>query len=261
VNTNKASLATVLKERRVIPRWKAPRRAVETFERNQDQLTKRLGLASPWIKRLSAKFVRSPSVQIANELYETARLLGRDNELGLDVRELASKFREPLRSKFRKSQGSVLVDDEAELEKGSAPELHYEIAARQIKRLRAQLTEDSARPLSWSELARNYLMVGRNKKAVRAMLVALRFSSRNRYLCRAATRLFVHVDEPDRALHLLRGNPSLASDPWLLAAEIAASSVTGKESRRIDSAKRLITSNDFSEMQVSELASAVGTVE
>ena len=93
------------------------------------------------------------------------------------------------------------------------------------------------------------------------MLAALHLAEHNRYLCRVATRLFVHIKEQDRALHLLKSEPTIKSDPWLLAAEIAVSSLSNKNSKFIDVALRIIGSKQYMGQQISELAAAVGTVE
>jgi hypothetical protein len=140
-------------------------------------------------------------------------------------------------------------------------DIHDAAARHEIHRLRKQLAANPARPFCWSELARHFLIVGEQEKAKRSILAALKLAKHNAYLTRAATRLFVHIHEPDRALSLLRSNPSMTIDPWLLAAEIATSTVLSKQSRFINEAKRLIKSNLFEANQISELASAVGTVE
>lgn len=86
-------------------------------------------------------------------------------------------------------------------------------------------------------------------------------SKNNVYLKRAAARLFVHVDDIDFSLHLLRSTPSFKHDPWLLAAELATTSLTQGKSRFVDDAQRLLASEKFSDREKSELAAALGTVE
>jgi tetratricopeptide (TPR) repeat protein len=138
---------------------------------------------------------------------------------------------------------------------------HFKRAAVRVRMLRARLESHPNWSLGWSELARHFLALGEDEKATRAMETALHNASNNRYLCRAATRLFVHLDDPARALSLLKCQPSLREDPWLLAAEIATSSVMERKSRYIDAARRLLKTFQGSPHQISELAAAVGTVE
>jgi tetratricopeptide (TPR) repeat protein len=144
---------------------------------------------------------------------------------------------------------------------GEEVDVHQRMAISEIGRYRSLLAESPGRPFCWSELSRNFLIVGEKEKAKRAMNAALQLAKHNRYLCRVATRLFVHIEEEDQALHLLRREPAIKNDPWLLAAEIAVSSISQKQSKFIDTARRVIASRQFNDNQLSELAAAVGTVE
>lgn len=250
----KNSLDAVLKSRTVIPRWKPPHQAVETYSADKAQLLRRSVLGDPWIKHLEATFDQFPSPHTANELYETALLYGRAEDLPPSVKKQVEKLRDTMKwSCSNPEQDTFVLGDNVDV---------HETAARQeIRLLRRKLTANQNLPFCWSELARNFLIVGKQDKAVRCMQAALQLAKHNRYLCRAATRLFVHVKDPGQALYLLRSEPTIKSDPWLLAAEIATSSVIGKQSQFLDAAKRLMTSSDFKDNEITELAAAVGTVE
>lgn len=259
MESTKISLDAILKDRTVIPRWKPPQQAVETYSFDQAQLLRRSTLGNPWIKHLEATFDRHPSPNTANELYETALLYGHVERLSPTVKEFSKKLRDAVTLPYAMQYGAT--PEQAPFSLGDTVDVHEAAARQEIHRLRRLLSENTDRPFCWSELARHFLIVGEQDKAIRSIQAALKLAKHNRYLCRAATRLFVHVKDPDRALSLLRSEPAMTIDPWLLAAEIATSSVVSKQSRFLDVAKRLMTSNHFKENQITELASAVGTVE
>lgn len=254
-----APLDAVLKDRTVIPRWKPPQQAVETYSFDNARLLRRKQLGAPWIKHLEATFARTGSSSTANELYEIASLYGSGENLAQDVKNLVKAQQTP--AGFSSARGYGASPETSEHLSGDAVDVHDAAARHEIHRIRKLLADNPARPFCWSELARHFLIVGEQEKAKRSIMAALKLAKHNTYLSRAATRLFIHIHEPDRALHLLRSNPSIKIDPWLLAAEIATSSHINKQSRFINEAKLLVKSNHFEANQISELASAVGTIE
>lgn len=257
----KNSLEAILKNRTVIPRWKSPQQAVESSSFNHAQFLQRTTKGSAWIKHLTATFEQFPSPNAANELYETALLYGRAADLSPTVVALSMKLRDDVEPTHVSSTQDSASTNQPTFVLGDTVDVHEDAARLEIRRLRKLLAGNSDRPFCWSELARNFLVVGQKDKAVRCMQAALKLAKHNRYLCRVATRLFVHVQDVDRALGLLRLEPAIKSDPWLLAAEIATSSITCKQSHFLDAARRLMASNNFKEHQLSELAAAIGTVE
>ena len=263
MESNKTSQVEILKNRTVIPRWKSPQQAVETSNFDQAQVSRRTTLGDPWIKHLTETFKQFPSPSTANELYETALIYGHANDLSPPVIKLSKQLQSTAVLPYATLWWNDMAPTpkQAPLVLGNTLNVHEETARLKIHQLRKLLAENPNRPFCWSELARHFLVVAEQDKAIQCMQAALQLAKHNRYLCRAATRMFVHVKDTDRALSILRSEPALKSDPWLLAAEIATSSTTNKQSHFLDVARRLIASNQFKENQLSELAAAVGTVE
>lgn len=79
-------------------------------------------------------------------------------------------------------------------------------------------------------------------------------------MLRSASRLYLHLGDPEQAQHVLRRDATLV-DPWLLSAEIAAATVAGRTSRHLKKARSLLTSGQHSPRHLTELASALATVE
>lgn len=88
-------------------------------------------------------------------------------------------------------------------------------------------------PINYVEAARFYVMIGQSKQAVNMMNIALNLDSDNRFVSRSAARLFVHVDDFDRAHYVLRNNVQVANDPWLMASEISVNLLRNRSSSLI----------------------------
>ena len=116
-------------------------------------------------------------------------------------------------------------------------------------------------PIVWVELARLYTMRGHEHKAEKAILAALHLAPNNRFVLRSATRFFIHKEKFDKALFYLRKAESLKIDPWLISAHIATSSIMGRYSPLIKNGVRLVNSDNFSDYDLTELTSSLGTLE
>ena len=127
--------------------------------------------------------------------------------------------------------------------------------------VRRKLNAYPRNPILWTNLARLYTSLGVQDKATRAMRVALSLAPENRFILRAASRLCLHQGEPEEAHQILLRAPNLTADPWLLAAEIATASARGKTSRLVKTGRNLLESPRHSPFDLSELASALGTLE
>jgi tetratricopeptide (TPR) repeat protein len=93
------------------------------------------------------------------------------------------------------------------------------------------------------------------------MTKALILAPVNRFVLRSAARLYMHLDEPDRARSILANEVVLRNDPWLLAAEIAISNVTGITSKFIRNSRDILTQKNYHPFHTAELASALATLE
>jgi tetratricopeptide (TPR) repeat protein len=150
--------------------------------------------------------------------------------------------------------GGVEVQDSRSV---PTPNGRHKAVADYRRSLRAQ----PRNPILWVEIAREYSALGQTDAARRALNTALALAPNSRHVLRSASRFFLHVHEPDRAHSILLASDALRSDPWLMSAEIVAASATGKESRLLKKSRDLVESGRVHPRHISELASAIGTVE
>ncbi|HEY2201604.1 MAG TPA: hypothetical protein VGH56_06930, partial [Solirubrobacteraceae bacterium] len=130
-----------------------------------------------------------------------------------------------------------------------------------VQRLRQAINADPRDALAWVEQARMYTLVGQRRPAERAMTRALALAPNHRFLLRAATRLWIHLGDPQQAQAVLLSSPRTTGDPWLMASEIAVGSFAGRSSPLIRTARKLLADRAWSDRDLTELAGALGTVE
>lgn len=132
---------------------------------------------------------------------------------------------------------------------------------QKIRESRQATRRDPRNSIEWTDLAREYAVQGFSEKAKKAMDIAIGISPHNRFVLRSAARLYLHLDDSKFAFEILRRSPSTRFDPWLIAAEIAVSEVAKKTSRYAKEGLKFLESASVSPLDLSELASALGTLE
>ncbi|SDE21405.1 hypothetical protein SAMN05216464_104379 [Mucilaginibacter pineti] len=130
-----------------------------------------------------------------------------------------------------------------------------------INKTRFRAHQQLNNPIPWVELARLYSFFGHLKKADKAMTVAAQLAPNNRFVLRSATRLWTNIDENEKALHYLKKSNLTKLDPWLTSAHIATSSLMKRYSPLLKNGQNLISSKNFSNFDITELASSIGTYE
>lgn len=111
------------------------------------------------------------------------------------------------------------------------------------------------------DMARAQLTVGNSAKALKLMQLALQLEPNNRFVIRAAVRLFNHIGDFERANAALRGSSLIKYDPWLIAADIAIGLKRGRNSVHIKKGMQIIESRNYHPFSYTELASSLGTLE
>jgi uncharacterized protein HemY len=228
--------------------------------------------AADSLSQLLEDWMHEPSVSVASDLVSSAFIIGQDTAAA-DAAEFVLKHPSATRSArsiaalyLKRPDESLLEEiiDGADIrsidESGNALFGPRRFQAR-IHGVRCRLVEFPRNPILWSDLGRLYTTVGAQAKATRAMETALSLAGNNRFVLRAASRLFLHQGDSERAHGLLVSSGALLSDPWILAAEIATAAANKTSSRSIKRARSMLETGRYPPFHLSELASAVGTLE
>ena len=138
----------------------------------------------------------------------------------------------------------------------SLPELSHQVSTfRQLLRI------EPRDAIVWVDLSRVYLILGETSKAEQCMTVALQLARNNRFVLRSASRLWIHLGNPLKAYDIISRADCTRYDPWLLAAEVAIADLAEKKPRFVRSGRHILDNKVFSTAHISELASALATLE
>ena len=134
--------------------------------------------------------------------------------------------------------------------------LHAHVAA-----FRTLVRQEPRDPFSWVDLAFVHACLGQGDQAARSMSVAVQLAPDDRFVLRSAARLWVHLDDPETAHHIVKRSYRTIHDPWLLATEISLASIAKKRLKYVKAARDQLARGQFAPKHISELASAVATLE
>ena len=241
----------------MVPRWRSLANTVRSRELAAPRGLKTASEpSSELLKRLSA-WRYEPNILTAGELLETAIVEGQEPEAIKAAKHLLSPSTKA--TALLKKQAMLLL-----LKTGDAAEIP---AADRLPaqdalsnwRQRTRLHPEDA--LAWVELARCYVILGDHIRAERAMRVALGLAPNNRHVLRSASRLFLHLEEFDRAHDLFLRSPATKSDPWLISAEISLSQVAERRPSFYKSGLAMLAEEKYLPRQLTELAGAAATTE
>lgn len=132
---------------------------------------------------------------------------------------------------------------------------------KRIHDIRRKLNITPYNAILYVDMARTQVSIGNEEKAIKLMQVALQLDPNNRFVVRAAVRLFNHIGDFDRANAALRGTSLIKYDPWLIAADISIGMKRGKNSVHIKNGIKIIESCNYHPFSYTELASSLGMLE
>lgn len=217
-----------------------------------------------------AAWQNNKSIPYAGDLISAAILNGHQNNIDvIDAAKFIISHRDEATKVLVQTAKSLIISPE---DKAAAAQLSVsqkiekivnqeESVRNEIKLLKHSRNYCCFNPIAYCEMARCYVTLGQFDKAKEAIETALHLAPYHRYVCRSAARFFLHIDDDDHARYVIAKNPALLKDPWLLASEIAINTLMERTSRHIKKGTELIASQNYSPFSLSELSSAIGSIE
>ena len=185
-----------------------------------------------------------------------AALVADQGARAIDAARFLAEYEDDAAHSLRKSASQTLLNPLVLL----AP-AHEEPTPTLIHDLRAKALAYPTDPMAWIDLALAYTNFGQAKRADRFIRMAINLAPNNRFVLRSAVRYYLHIHEGDRAYELLDELPVVDTDPWLVAAKLAAASIISRRPDNLKGARQLVHSKDFSYYDTSELASQLATID
>jgi tetratricopeptide (TPR) repeat protein len=246
--------------RLLVPRW---RKLSTTIQANElavpapAKTSQTPSSISPNLRSKLEQWRARPGLVTAGELVEAALVEGQEREAVPAARTLIS-IESTATLPLRRLAALALKRAGHEDEIPSGLEIHPSVG-KGVWRQRTRLYPFN--PLAWVELSLYEVNQGRKEEARRSMLVALQQAPNNRHVLRSASRLFLHLRDPDRAHDIIAKNDATGTDPWLIAAELSISALAEKRPRFSVQGRRILDDGGLVPGQITELAGALGTLE
>lgn len=131
----------------------------------------------------------------------------------------------------------------------------------EVARIRRHLAIEPRNPVLLMDLARLHAADGHREKAEKTAQQALALSPNNRWILRSTSRLLIAHDQFEAGHRLLTKAVATPHDPWLISAELAAAQAAGRPPKFWRQAQSFLDAKAFSPIHLSELASAVATID
>lgn len=250
-------------KRRLLPRWRSLASEVDSLEPAVGfERDKRTVFSSEELTEQVQAWELHRTLPFAADLITAATVLGREAEFPDAAAYLLKvcgrdSILYPLAQSALQHRSRRSPDTEPVLEIAG----HHNVHTKGISRLRKLLKREDRNPVAWIEIALHYFAIGEENKSKFAIQSALAVDRHSRYIVRSAARYFHHAGSDDFAIKVLHRSDHLKHDPWLMASEIAFASLLGRQTRLAKSALRMIEDRAFADKHLSELASAMGTLE
>lgn len=256
-------MSTILEDpkRRTVPRWRSWRDAVQVGDTDASTKTRVLEKPSPaQLMKAKLDWEANRSVPFAGDFIGAAYAIGK-GYVAKEAAEFVLKAQSAT-SKAVRDLASLVLHHQSSVDRSlkDPPILNIDDRRLRIRKLRASLREFPRNPLAYMDLAREYVAQGQPLSAVKPVKIALALAPNSRFVLRSASRFFLHFNDPEQAHSILRKTDRVKTDPWLLAAEIAVADVAGRTSSLVKIGRQFVDSEKFPPSQISELASALGTL-
>ena len=260
-------------DRQVVPLWRTFTTTARRGELGSVAAVNEARFSDDMVANLRREWEEHPILLVASDLVSVALTLGRfdvarqaaedilsDSSASPSAKDIAELYLERGKRPTSKGQtASIVLVETSRSDINSSP-LRQQLQMG-ISETKKKLIAYPRNPMLWGNLALRYTSLGLYEKAERAIRSALALAPDNRFVLRSASRFYLHAGERNRAHRLLADAAIVRADPWVLSAEIATAAAIGKTSRNIKIARKILERQRHPPFHLSELASAIGTLE
>ena len=258
-----------IQTRNVIPNWRSYNKTSQIGELDYAQSRANSVELFP-IDSYIRDWQENKTISFAGDLLSAAILNGQSDKLEvLEAANFILEHRDEATSVLINTAESI-VSSPIESEEKQHPSIEEKLKSiinqEETLRDKIRLLKENRdyycyNPIAYCDLSRYYVNLGQEEKAKEMMEIALHLAPHHRYVCRSAARLFLHLKDPERAHDTIIKNPWIIKDPWLMASEIAINTLRNRSSRYIKKGIEIINSDNYSPFSISELSSAIGSLE
>lgn len=258
------------KDRNIIPNWRSFENTTKLGELNGSKSIKLDSSFKPDISDLLENWEDHKTIGMAGDILGVALVCNQENnKIVQDVSKFVINNKDIATQAIIDAANNIIKPKETEIilnldisnnEQFNDRKSLFEIFIK-INTLKKKLRNSSYNPIFWVEIARYYSILGQDEKAKRAIKNAYYLAPENRFILRSISRFFIHIGDFELAHDLIRRSELTKFDPWLMATEIAIATLRERNSIFTKSGIQIVNSGNYHPFNLSELSSAIGTVE
>lgn len=258
------------KQRHLIPNWRSFENTAKLGELNGSKSIKLDSSFKPDISDLIEDWQEYQNIGIAGDILGTALVCNQENNgtvieianFVLQNEKLASKaIINAAKNILRPKNKVIELTLDINLPDTFSDKTDLIGIYLKINELKKKLINNQRNPINWIEIARYYSILGQDIKAEKAIKNALFLAPENRFILRSASRFFMHIGNVEFAHDVICKSELTKFDPWLLATEIALSTIRDRNSKNAKAALQLLKFGNFHPFNITELASSLATLE
>jgi len=115
--------------------------------------------------------------------------------------------------------------------------------------------------MTWADMAFYYTILGELAKAEKCFITAWGLNKDNSFISRSYSRFLVHLNKPDKAIHILRKCAQINTNPLVSSAAIAIANAFNIKGNEINIGRKLLESFIGESSFKSDLSACIGTLE
>jgi tetratricopeptide (TPR) repeat protein len=249
--------------RQVIPRWLPYRSSQIILNTATLPIEKPLDSEIINFNNLIQDWEKNKTISFAIQVAATADTLGlRDSKEYKDALEFIKKFND----KNNVFKGNALLHDffdiDAITENCDITNVRNNIdPIAKIHELKGHLANNYDDAILWVDIAYFYFLLGNTYKAEKYIKTALSLNKYSPHIVRSAARFYLFLEDPEKALHIIRKTPNILHNPFILSAEIAISEAFDLKTRLAKKSFDLLYNKNISPYMLNELHATIATLE
>ena len=259
------------KDRNVIPNWRSFVNTANLGELNSSENLKLDSSFKPDISDLELDWKKSNNLGTAGDIIGVALICNQEENKTVQeaAKYVLKKKQQNVTSALIEAAITILRPKQTKIEINSDLSTLEDFGEKEslknififVHQIKKKLIKNPKNAILWVELARYYSILGQDIHANKAMNNAVYLAPENRFVLRSASRFYCHFGDLERSHDILRKAELTRFDPWLIASEVALSTLRGRGSRFAKIGLNIIGQKSFHPFNISELSSSLATLE
>ena len=248
----------LMDSRQLIPRWHTSRKSMKLqfpFLKNVPMINT---FDDIFLEEDRRRWQHEKSILTATELYSYLFICGKyeDKDYKDTLRYLLDHYEKLPRATQNIVSTTARQVDKSDTYTTKPAEIH--VIIRKLKNIVKIFPSDA---MTWVDIAFYYTLLGEISKAEKCFKVAFDINKDNSFISRSYARFLVHLNQPEKALHILRKSSQFRFNPLVASAAISIGNTFDIRGNDIAIGRKLLDNYDGEPSFSSDLLACIATLE